>query len=76
MTARMAQYGVGHGHASGKMLAMRQNAAVEVVGIFEPSAAKRARVEGPVRIPGAGVLRPGPHVDALERGGDGGDCHP
>jgi predicted dehydrogenase len=46
MTVKMAQYGVGHGHASGKMQAMLDNAEVEVVGIFEPSADKRARAEG------------------------------
>ena len=46
MTVKMAQYGVGHGHASGKMQAMLDNAEVEVVGIFEPSAGKRARAEG------------------------------
>ena len=45
MTVKMAQYGVGHGHASGKMRSMLNNAEVEVLGVFEPSAAKRSRVE-------------------------------
>ena len=31
----MAQYGVGHGHAAGKMAAMRANPEVEVAGVFE-----------------------------------------
>ena len=45
MTVKMAQYGVGHGHASGKMRAMLDNPEVEVAGIYEPSASKRAPVE-------------------------------
>jgi predicted dehydrogenase len=40
---RMAQYGVGHGHAAGKMNAMRENPGVEVIGIFEPDTEKRER---------------------------------
>jgi predicted dehydrogenase len=42
MAIRMAQYGTGHGHAAGKMQAMRGNRDVEVVGIFEPEAEYRA----------------------------------
>jgi len=43
---KMAQYGVGHGHAAGKMQAMHESPEVEVVGIYEPSPEKRARAEG------------------------------
>ncbi len=42
MPIRMAQFGTGHGHAAGKMLAMRSNPDVEVVGIFEPEPVYRA----------------------------------
>ena len=45
MTLRMAQYGVGHGHAAGKLEAMRGNADVEVLGVYEPDPAKRRRAE-------------------------------
>jgi predicted dehydrogenase len=38
---RMAQYGTKHGHAAGKLLAMRQNPAVELAGVFEPDLARR-----------------------------------
>jgi predicted dehydrogenase len=38
---RMAQYGTKHGHADGKLLAMLKNPNVEVVGVFEPDAARR-----------------------------------
>jgi predicted dehydrogenase len=38
---RMAQYGTKHGHAAGKLVAMRQNPAVELAGVFEPDAARR-----------------------------------
>ena len=38
----MAQYGVRHGHAAGKMAALRAHSAVQVAGVFEPDAAARA----------------------------------
>lgn len=38
---RMAQYGTKHGHAAGKLRAMRANAEVEVVGVFEPDERQR-----------------------------------
>ena len=41
MPIRMAQYGTGHGHAAGKMQAMRANPDVDVVGIYEPEAEYR-----------------------------------
>lgn len=41
-TIRMAQYGTQHGHAAGKLLAMQRNPNVDVVGVFEPDAARRA----------------------------------
>jgi predicted dehydrogenase len=40
---RMAQYGTGHGHASGKWAAMRKNPDVELVGIYEPDPSRRNR---------------------------------
>ena len=43
---RMAQYGTGHGHASGKWLAMKKSDQVELVGIFEPDTEKRKAAEG------------------------------
>ncbi len=43
---KVGQIGVGHGHASGKMSAMRKLSDLfEVVGIAEPDAARRARSE-------------------------------
>lgn len=42
-TIRMAQVGTKHGHAAGKLQAMLDNKNVEVVGVFEPDAAQRAR---------------------------------
>jgi predicted dehydrogenase len=41
----MAQYGVGHGHAAGKMRAMRANHDVDVAGMFEPDQDLRAQAE-------------------------------
>ena len=46
MALRMAQYGTKHGHASGKLLAMQDNADVELVGVYEPDAERRAALEG------------------------------
>ena len=46
MAIRMAQYGTKHGHASGKLLAMQDNADVELVGVYEPDAERRAELEG------------------------------
>ena len=45
-TIRMAQVGTKHGHAAGKLQAMLDNPSVEVVGVFEPDAAKRRRRTG------------------------------
>lgn len=42
---RMAQYGTGHGHAGGKLQSMQRNPNVEVVGVFEPNAARRASAQ-------------------------------
>ncbi|MEZ4663741.1 MAG: Gfo/Idh/MocA family oxidoreductase [Caldilineaceae bacterium] len=41
---RMAQYGTGHGHAIGKLVSMQTNPNVEVVGLFEPDAARRTHL--------------------------------
>jgi predicted dehydrogenase len=41
---RMAQYGTKHGHAGGKLLSMLKHPEVEVVGVYEPDAARRAEV--------------------------------
>ena len=38
MTTRMAQYGIGHDHAAGKARVMRDSAAVELAGVYEPAA--------------------------------------
>ena len=43
---RMAQYGTRHGHASGKLQAMRVNDDVEIAGVFEPDPQQRAALEG------------------------------
>jgi predicted dehydrogenase len=45
---RMAQYGVGHGHASGKARAMVANGDVELLGVYEADkdARERARSSG------------------------------
>ncbi len=43
-TIRMAQYGTKHGHAEGKLLAMQTNPQVELVGVYEPDAARRAQL--------------------------------
>lgn len=40
---RMAQLGVKHGHAAGKMRAMQAQPGVELVGVYEPDAAVRRR---------------------------------
>jgi predicted dehydrogenase len=43
--ARIAQYGTKHGHASGKLLALRRNPRVELAGVFEPDRARRRELE-------------------------------
>jgi len=40
---RMAQYGTAHGHAAGKMKAMRDHDGVDVVGIYEPDGARQTQ---------------------------------
>ncbi len=42
---RMAQYGTKHGHARGKLQAMLVNPDVEVAGVFEPDAERRAKLQ-------------------------------
>src|SRR5687767_14986526 len=42
----MAQYGVRHGHAAGKMAAMRANPDVEMAGVFEPDDGARTAAAG------------------------------
>jgi len=42
---RMAQWGTGHGHAEGKLCALRSNPGVELVGVIEPDRARRAALE-------------------------------
>ena len=42
---RMAQYGTKHGHAGGKLTAMLKNPDVDVAGVYEPDALRRAEVE-------------------------------
>jgi predicted dehydrogenase len=38
---RIAQFGTRHGHAAGKLLALRTNPRVELAGVFEPDAERR-----------------------------------
>ena len=42
---RMAQYGTKHGHAAGVLQVMLDNPDVDVVGVHEPDAEQRARLE-------------------------------
>jgi predicted dehydrogenase len=42
---RLAQYGTKHGHAAGKLLALRHNPRVELAGVFEPDPARREELE-------------------------------
>lgn len=42
---RIAQYGTKHGHAAGKLAALRRHPRVEFSGVYEPDAAQRARVQ-------------------------------
>jgi predicted dehydrogenase len=42
---RIAQYGAGHGHAAGKLLALRNNPHVELAGVFEPDTLRRRELE-------------------------------
>jgi predicted dehydrogenase len=44
---RMAQLGTRHGHAEGKLAALRKSPAVELVGVCEPDPARRAAIEAP-----------------------------
>ena len=44
---RMAQYGTGHGHAEGKLVALRANPDVELIGVYEPDAARCASLDRP-----------------------------
>ena len=43
---RIAQYGTGHGHAGGKLRSLQAHPQVEVAGVYEPIAERRAAVEG------------------------------
>ena len=42
MKLRFAQYGISHGHATGKASAMKSNDDVDFAGVYEPSAEVRA----------------------------------
>jgi predicted dehydrogenase len=42
---RIAQYGTKHGHAAGKLLALRGNPRVELAGVFEPDSERRRELE-------------------------------
>ncbi|MEN9938868.1 MAG: putative oxidoreductase YhhX [Chloroflexota bacterium] len=41
----MAQYGTGHGHAEGKLLALRSSPDVELAGVYEPHPERRRACE-------------------------------
>ncbi len=43
----MAQYGTRHGHAEGKLAALRSNADIELAGVLEPDGARRAALDRP-----------------------------
>ena len=43
----MAQYGTRHGHAEGKLAALQSCADVELAGVLEPDAARRAALDRP-----------------------------
>jgi predicted dehydrogenase len=43
---RIAQYGTKHGHAAGKLLALKTNPQVELAGVFEPDLERRRELEG------------------------------
>jgi predicted dehydrogenase len=42
---RIAQYGTKHGHAGGKLAALRSNPRVDLAGVFEPDPARRRELE-------------------------------
>ena len=42
---RIAQYGTKHGHAAGKLLALKTNPHVELAGVFEPDLERRRELE-------------------------------
>jgi predicted dehydrogenase len=44
---RLAQYGTKHGHAAGKLTAMRNHPNVDLAGVFEPDAARRQALAVP-----------------------------
>jgi predicted dehydrogenase len=44
-TIAVAQYGTKHGHAAGKLAALRANPRVDVTGVFEPDEARRAALQ-------------------------------
>jgi predicted dehydrogenase len=46
MKLRIAQYGTKHGHAAGKLAALRSDPRVEFAGLYEPDRAQRAALEG------------------------------
>ena len=41
----MAQYGTRHGHAHGKVAALRASADVDLAGVLEPDPARRAALD-------------------------------
>jgi len=49
MHIKMAQYGIAHAHAAGKMGAMKENADVDFCGVFEPNPQIRAERESAYR---------------------------
>ncbi len=45
MKLRFAQYGTKHGHAAGKLAALRTNPYVELSGVFEPDSARQRELQ-------------------------------
>lgn len=68
---RIAQYGTGHGHAAGKLAALRSNPRVECAGVFEPDPARRTQLEhteayqGVYWFKSANELLSDPHIVAV-----------
>ena len=58
---RMAQFGVGHGHAAGKGRAMVANRDIELVGVYEADPAARERARG------SGIYGDARWYDSLEQ---------
>ena len=57
MPIRIAQYGVKHGHAAGKVQALRDNPDVDLIGVYEPDRALWPRLRAAYASAGISLLR-------------------